>query len=90
MQSAAPTVAAGRQLGLGDGRREQLEGKFRRFVSKMAALFAIATEPAPDFPLVRLSSEGVILIYGRNERAIEAGNLLADQLDVTVLGSQPS
>jgi ferredoxin len=55
----------------------------------MAALLAIATEPAPDFPLVSLSSEGVILIYGRNERAIEAGNLLADQLDVTVLVSQP-
>jgi ferredoxin len=56
---------------------------------KTAALLAIATEPAPDFPLVNLSSEGVILIYGRNERAIEAGNLLADQLDVTVLVSQP-
>jgi ferredoxin len=55
----------------------------------MAALLAIATEPAPDFPLVSLSSEGVILIYGRDERAIEAGNLLADQLDVTVLVSQP-
>jgi ferredoxin len=55
----------------------------------MAALLAVATVPAPDFPLVSLSSEGVILIYGRNERAIEAGNLLADQLDVTVLISQP-
>ncbi|WP_438275969.1 4Fe-4S binding protein [Nitrobacter sp.] len=56
---------------------------------KMAALLALAAEPAPDFPLVSLSSEGVILIYGRNERAIEAGNLLADQLDVTVLLSRP-
>ncbi|WP_041358249.1 4Fe-4S binding protein [Nitrobacter hamburgensis] len=56
---------------------------------KTAALLALATEPAPDFPLVSLSSEGVILIYGRDERAIEAGNLLADQLDVTVLVSQP-
>src|SRR3569623_730283 len=52
---------------------------------KTAALLAIATEAAPDFPLVYLSCEGVILIYGRNERAIEAGKLLADQLDVTVL-----
>ncbi|WP_439923056.1 4Fe-4S binding protein [Nitrobacter sp. JJSN] len=56
---------------------------------KTAALLALATEPAPDFALVSLSSEGVILIYGRDERAIEAGNLLADQLDVTVLVSQP-
>jgi ferredoxin len=56
---------------------------------KMAALLAVATEPSPDFPLVSLSSEGIVLIYGRDERAIEAGNLLADQLDVTVLLSQP-
>lgn len=56
---------------------------------KTAALLAVATEPAPDFPLVSLSSEGVILIYGRDERAVEAGNLLADQLDVTVLVSHP-
>ena len=50
----------------------------------MAALLAAAAEPVPDFPLVSLSSEGVILIYGRDERAIEAGKLLADHLDVTV------
>src|SRR6266702_2124004 len=43
---------------------------------KMAALLAAAAETAPDFPLVTLSSEGVILIYGRDERAIEAGRLL--------------
>ena len=43
---------------------------------KMAALLAAAAEPAPDFPLVNLSSEGVILIYGRDERAIEAANCL--------------
>lgn len=56
---------------------------------KMAALFAGAAEPAPDFPLVNLSSEGVILVYGRDESAIEVGKLLADQLDVTVLLSKP-
>ncbi|WP_458761359.1 4Fe-4S dicluster domain-containing protein [Afipia sp. TerB] len=56
---------------------------------KMAALFAAAAEPAPDFPLVSLSSEGVILVYGRDESAIEAGKLLADQLDVTVLLNKP-
>jgi ferredoxin len=52
---------------------------------KMAALLAAAAEPAPDFPLVTLSSEGIILIYGRDEIAIEAGRLLADHLDITVM-----
>lgn len=56
---------------------------------KMAALFAAAAEPAPDFPLINLSSEGVILVYGRDESAVEAAKLLADQLDVTVLLSKP-
>jgi ferredoxin len=56
---------------------------------KMAALIAAATEPTPDFPLVSLSSEGVTLVYGRDERAIGAAKLLADHLDVTVLISRP-
>ena len=57
---------------------------------KMAALLAAAAEPAPDFPLVNLSSEGVILIYGRDESAVEAGRLLADHLDVTVMITRPA
>jgi ferredoxin len=57
---------------------------------KMAALLAAAAEPAPEFPFVSLSSEGVILIYGRDERAIEAANLLKDHLDVTVLITRPA
>jgi ferredoxin len=36
-----------------------------------------------------MSSEGVILIYGRDEIAIEAGRLLADHLDVTVMITRP-
>src|SRR5262249_37919978 len=52
---------------------------------KMAALLAAAAEPAPEIPFVTLSSDGVILIYGRDETAIEAGKLLADHLDVTVM-----
>jgi ferredoxin len=52
---------------------------------KMAALLAIAAEPPPEIPYVSLNSEGVVLIYGRDEGAIEAGKLLADHLDVTVL-----
>lgn len=56
---------------------------------KMAALFAAAAEPVPDYPLISLSSNGVILLYGHDERAIEAGKLLAEHLDVTVLISKP-
>ena len=43
----------------------------------MAALLAAAAEPLPEIPYVSLDSEGVALIYGRDERAIEAGKLLA-------------
>ena len=32
----------------------------------------------------------MILIYGRDERAVEAGNLLKDHLDVTVLIKPPA
>jgi len=56
---------------------------------KMAALIAAAAEPAPEFPVVTLSSDGVILVYGRDEQAIEAAALLKDQLDVTVMLSNP-
>ena len=57
---------------------------------KMAALLAAGSEPAPAYPLVTLSSEGVILIYGRDETAVEAGKLLADHLDVTVMITKPA
>jgi len=57
---------------------------------KMAALLAAAAEPAPEVPFVSLNSEGVILIYGRDEQAIEAGNLLKDHLDVTVMITPPA
>jgi ferredoxin len=57
---------------------------------KMAALLAAASEPVPSYPLINLSSEGVTLIYGRDERAIEAARLLQDHLDVTVLVHQPN
>ncbi len=57
---------------------------------KMAALIAAAAEPTPDIPFVSYASEGVILIYGRDEAAIEAANLLKDHLDVTVLIKPPA
>ncbi|MEX0591424.1 MAG: 4Fe-4S binding protein, partial [Xanthobacteraceae bacterium] len=56
---------------------------------KMAALIAAAAEPMPDFPIASLSSEGVALIYGRDEGAIEAAKLLKDRLDVTVMLTKP-
>ncbi len=56
---------------------------------KVAALLAEgAMRPRPG-PSVALKSEGVALIYGRDERAIEAASRLADKLDITVLLSEP-
>jgi ferredoxin len=52
---------------------------------KMAALLAAAAEPLPDTPLLSLSSDGVMLVYGQDEKAVEAASLLKDHLDVTVL-----
>src|SRR5664279_5267733 len=57
---------------------------------KMAALIAAAAEPAPETAFVTLNSEGVTLLYGKDEQAIEAANLLKDHLDLTVLIKQPS
>jgi len=57
---------------------------------KMAALLAAAAEPTPDVAFVSYSSEGVVLIYGRDERAIEAAALLKDHLNVTVLIKPPA
>jgi ferredoxin len=57
---------------------------------KMAALLAAAAEPAPEYSLVTMSSEGVILIYGRDEAAVEAARLLADHLDITVMITGPA
>jgi ferredoxin len=57
---------------------------------KIAALIAMAAEPAPEIPFVSYESEGVILIYGRDDRAIEAADLLKDHLDITVLIRPPA
>jgi ferredoxin len=55
-----------------------------------AARLAAAAEPVPEVPLTTLTSAGVVLIYGRDEQAIEAGHLLEDRLDVTVLIKSPA
>src|ERR1035437_5149278 len=57
---------------------------------KMAALIAASAEPTPNFAFVPLTSDGVTLIYGKDEQAIEAANLLKEHLDVTVLIKPPS
>ena len=52
---------------------------------KMAALIAAAGEPMPEVPVITLTSEGATLLYGKDERAVEAANLLKDHIDITVL-----
>jgi ferredoxin len=56
---------------------------------KMAALAAAASVPMPDVPFVQIESAGVTLVYGSDERAIEAASLLKEQLDVTVMIARP-
>ena len=57
---------------------------------KMAALIAAAAEPLPEVRLSSLESEGVILIYGRDEAALEAAELVKEHLDVTVMIMPPA
>ena len=57
---------------------------------KMAALLAAAAEPMPTVPVATLESEGVVLVYGRDESAVAAAKLLKDHLDVTVLIKPPA
>jgi ferredoxin len=56
---------------------------------KMAALLAAESLPMPAISLVSFKSEGVVLVYGRDEAAIEVGRRLAPHLDVTVLLDRP-
>jgi ferredoxin len=56
---------------------------------KMAALAAAAAEPMPSVPFMHIESAGVVLVYGRDEHAIEAAGLLKEHLDVTVLLARP-
>jgi ferredoxin len=57
---------------------------------KTAALLVADAVPMPDVPFVGIESSGVVLIYGRDETAIEAGRLLEEHLDVTVLIVPPA
>jgi ferredoxin len=57
---------------------------------KMAALLTAAAESVPDVPLIDVESSDVILIYGRGEEAVEAGALLKEHFDVTVMIEPPA
>jgi ferredoxin len=57
---------------------------------KVAALLAAAAEAAPPVAFETLTSDGVVLIYGRDEEAIAAAELLKDHLDVTVMIRPPA
>ena len=57
----------------------------RNALPKMAALVAAAAEPLPDTPTVTLTSDGVALLYGKDERVLEAAELLKEHLDITVM-----
>lgn len=52
---------------------------------KMAALLAMAEVEASHFEVVTLESNGVALILGRDEVALQAARDLSDHLDITVL-----
>lgn len=60
-----------------------------RAMPKIAALLAEAALEREPVPGVVFESQGVALVYGRDETAIEAARLLAGKLDVTVLLSRP-
>ncbi|MEM7651821.1 MAG: 4Fe-4S binding protein, partial [Pseudomonadota bacterium] len=61
----------------------------RTITAKMAALIAEATLEVTPATTVSATSEGTALIYGTDERALEAADKLKDRLDVTVLLSRP-
>jgi len=56
---------------------------------KIAALLAEAALDMEPAPAVTLESKGVCLVYGRDERAIEAAKQLAGRLEITVLLTAP-
>ncbi len=56
---------------------------------KIAALLAEAALDVPATPSVAMTSEGLCLVYGRDERAIDAARQLSGRLDVTVVLKEP-
>lgn len=81
--------AAGRNIQFVNIREQAGWSDARETGPKMAALLAAAAVPMPPTGLVSLTSEGVALIYGRDEVALDVARRLADSLDVTVLLTRP-
>lgn len=52
---------------------------------KMAALLAMAERAATEFDIVSMDSEGVTLILGRDQVALDVAASLSESLDITVL-----
>lgn len=52
---------------------------------KMAALLAMAEQEVTPFEVVSMESDGIALILGRDQVALDAATALADTLDLTVL-----
>jgi ferredoxin len=80
---------AGREIQFANVREQAGWSDAKGTGPKMAALLAAAAVEMPPSPLVSLASEGVALIYGRDEAAIAVAKRLADTLDVTVLLTRP-
>jgi ferredoxin len=57
---------------------------------KIAALLVEAAVAIPPAPVVSIRSNGVALVYGRDELAIEAARRLGEKLDCTVLLGKPA
>lgn len=57
---------------------------------KMAALLAEARLAPPPVPAMDVASEGVCLVFGRGEQAVEAAARLAPVLGVTVMLTEPA
>ena len=81
--------AAGREIAFVNIREQAGWSEAAGTGPKMAALLAGAAVEMPPTELVSLNSEGVALIYGRDEAAITVAKRLADTLDVTVLLTRP-
>lgn len=57
--------------------------------AKIAALIAEATVEIEPARSIGLKSAGVCLVYGKDERALDAAKQLAERLDVTLMLSEP-
>lgn len=57
----------------------------RKSGPKMAALLAMAQQDATPFEVVSMESNGVTLILGRDDVAVQVAQSLSEQLDLTVL-----